>query len=107
MRNKGRFSLLHRLPDCQHLPPDQRLLQGHSLDHGLPCKSVPGSHVEDASLVNGQVADQAEAVDCLVAIHGDCVDKGGEAQAIAKGERNDAGTGQERLSCHIHNGHLQ
>lgn len=79
----------------------------HSLDHGLASKSVPGSHVEDASLVNGQVADEAEAVDCLVAVDWHCVDKGGEAQAIAQSEGDDACAGQQCLCCHIHNGNLQ
>lgn len=81
--------------------------EAHSLDHGLSGKSVPGSHVEDASLVNGQVADQAEAVDCLVAVDRHCVDKGSEAQAVAQSEGDNACAGQQRLCCHIHNWHLQ
>ena len=83
------------------------ILQQSLLQHRLPGEAIPGVHVEDASLVNGQVTDQAEAVHCLVAVDGHSVDEGGEAQAIAKCEGDDTGAGQQRLSCDMHNRHLQ
>ena len=65
-----------------------------SLDHGLARKAIPGSGIEDACLVNGQVADQGKSVDSAVAVDGHCVDKSGEAQTIAKGERDNTGAGE-------------
>lgn len=78
-----------------------------SLDHGLAREAVPRSHVEDACLVNGQIAHQCKSVDSAVAVNRHCVDKGGEAEPIPQGEGNNACAGQQSLSCHIDNGHLQ
>ena len=81
--------------------------QSVSLDHGLASKAIPGSHVEDACFVNGQVAHQGKPVDGAVAVDRHCVDKGGEAETVPQGEGDDTCAGQQRLSRHIDNGNLQ
>ena len=50
--------------------------------------------------------DERKAVDGAVLIYGYGVDKGGEGEAIAQGEADHAGAGQQRLCCNLHLGHL-
>ena len=71
-------------------------------DHGLARKSVPGVHVEDAQLVEGEFPDEGEAVDGAILVDGHCVDKGGEGQAIAQGESDHTRARQQRLRSHVH-----
>ncbi len=57
-------------------------------------------------VVSGQGADETEAVDGLVGIDGDGVDKGDEGEAVAQSEADDAGGRQQRLCSHLHIRHL-
>lgn len=75
-------------------------------DHGLSCKSVPSIHVEDAKLVHREAPDECKTVDGPVLIDGYSVDKRCEGQAVAQGECNNAGAGQQSLRGHMHFGHL-
>lgn len=81
--------------------------QRNLLDHGLASEAVPGSHIEDACPVTGQVAHQGKPIDSAVATDRYCVHKGSEAQTISQSERDDTSAGQQSLCCHIDNGHLQ
>ena len=50
--------------------------------------------------------DEGKAVDGAVLVDGDGVDKGGEGEAVAQGEADHAGAGQQRLCCDLHLRHL-
>ena len=82
---------------------------GGSLQHGLTSKSVKEAPVEEgveqgkgSFLVPSQGTDEAKAVDGLLGVDGDCVDKGDEGQPIAQCEADDAGRGQQRLCRDLH-----
>lgn len=80
-----------------------------ALDHGLAGKDVEARPVEEGvelgkhgGLVSSQAADEAEAVDGLGGVDGHRVDEGDEGEAIAQGEPDDAGGGQQGCGSHLH-----